>query len=260
MSYELVLSGALTGFLVGLTGVGGGALMTPVLLIFFQIPPLSAIGTDLWFSAITKIFAGNVGYKKNLIDWNILKYMWLGSISASALTLIFIRLYSIDEVYLVNLKLLVAIVVLFTAITMFFQKYFHLVGLKYRLTDVDHFKKLQKPLTIVAGSILGITVTLTSIGAGALGAVMLAYLYPIRLTAPKLIATDIVHAIPLALFAGIGHLIVGNVDFVLLLNLLLGSIPAVILGAHLSSKLPHMLLKKILATILLAIAIKLLLQ
>lgn len=110
---------------------------------------------------------------------------------------------------------------------------------------------------MLAGAILGVLVTLTSVGAGALGAVMLAYLYPLRLTPPRLIATDIVHAIPLALFAGTGHLLMGHVDFGLLGNLLLGSIPGVMLGAVLSSRLPHGLLRGALACVLLIVGVKL---
>ena len=119
------------------------------------------------------------------------------------------------------------------------------------------FKALQGPLTILAGAILGFLVSLTSVGAGARGAVFLSYLYPLRLTPPRLIATDIAHAIPLALFAGAGHLLIGNVDFGLLGTLLLGSIPAVIVGAMLSARLPHALLRGLLAVVLLAIGVNL---
>lgn len=114
------------------------------------------------------------------------------------------------------------------------------------------------PLTVLAGAVLGMLVTLTSVGAGALGAVFLTYLYPLRLTPPRLIATDSLHAIPLAIFAGSGHLLIGNVDFGLLGNLLLGSIPAVIVGAILSARLPYQLLRGALSIVLLSIGIKLL--
>jgi hypothetical protein len=117
---------------------------------------------------------------------------------------------------------------------------------------------MQAPLTVVAGGILGVLVTLTSIGVGALGAVFLVYLYPLRLTPAKLIATDIVHAIPVALVAGLGHLMIGNVDGMLLLTLLLGSIPGVILGAKLSARLPQMVLRYVLAAVLMLIGLKLL--
>ena len=112
-------------------------------------------------------------------------------------------------------------------------------------------------MTVAAGVVLGVLVTVTSVGAGALGAVFLIYLYPLRLTPPRLIATDIVHAIPLAMFAGTGHLLMGNVNFGLLANLLVGSIPAVIVGAMLSARLPHALLRGALALVLFAIGIKL---
>ncbi len=112
-------------------------------------------------------------------------------------------------------------------------------------------------LTVAAGALIGMLVTLTSVGAGALGAVFLTYLYPLRLTPPRLVATDIVHAIPLAMFAGAGHLMIGNIDLSLLGNLLIGSVPAVVLGAMLSARLPHALLRGLLAVVLLLIGTKL---
>lgn len=260
MDFLLIFSGALTGFLVGLTGVGGGALMTPLLLLFFGVAPMQAVGTDLWFAAITKIFGGRVHQKNGLIDWYVLKLMWLGSLSSSLLTIIFLKFYPLDDIWLTNLKSLIAIAVLITAIGIFFQKPLHQLGLKYRLADGEKFKAVQPALTIMSGAILGVLVTLTSVGAGALGAVMLAYLFPIRLTPPRLIATDIVHAIPLAFFAGFGHLLMGNVDFILLANLLVGSIPAIIVGAKISAKLPHYLLRILLGLILILIALKLLIS
>ena len=144
-----------------------------------------------------------------------------------------------------------------TALGMLFQKPLHALGRKLRTSDGEHFKAVQAPLTVLAGVVLGVLVTLTSVGAGALGVVFLAYLYPLRLTPPRLVATDIVHAIPLAIFAGMGHLLIGNVDFRLLGNLLLGSIPAVIVGSMLSARLPHALLRGVLSVVLLAIGVKL---
>jgi uncharacterized membrane protein YfcA len=134
----------------------------------------------------------------------------------------------------------------------------HAYGRKLRLTEANHFKAWQLPLTIVAGAVLGVLVSFTSIGAGALGAVFLTYLYPLRLTPSRLIAMDIVHAIPLAIFAGLGHLILGNVNFALLGNLLAGSVPGVILGAMLSSRLPDSLLRWVLGFVLFIVGGKLL--
>jgi uncharacterized membrane protein YfcA len=253
----LIAAGAATGLLVGLTGVGGGALMTPLLLLVFGVAPLTAIGTDLWFAAITKLFATRVHQGHGLIDWPVVRRLWLGSLAASAATLAFMKLYPVDQTAVALLKAAIAAAVVLTALGMLFQKPLHALGRTLRTSDGDNFKALQGPLTVVAGALLGILVTLTSVGAGALGAVFLSYLYPLRLTPPRLIATDIAHAIPLAMFAGAGHLLIGNVDFGLLGNLLLGSIPAVLLGAMLSARLPHALLRGMLAAVLLAIGVKL---
>jgi uncharacterized membrane protein YfcA len=253
----LVAAGAATGLLVGLTGVGGGALMTPLLLLVFGVAPLAAVGTDLWFAAITKTFATRVHHGHGLIDWSVVRRLWLGSLTASALTVAFMKLYPVDENAVGLLKGAIAVAVVLTALGLLLQKPLHALGRKFRTGNRERFKTLQGPLTILAGAILGLLVTLTSVGAGALGAVFLSYLYPLRLTPPRLIATDIAHAIPLAVFAGAGHLLIGNVDFGLLGNLLAGSVPAVIAGAMLSSRLPHALLRMLLAVVLMAIGVKL---
>lgn len=257
MDFMLVVAGAATGLLVGLTGVGGGALMTPLLLLIFGVAPLTAIGTDLWFAAITKMFASRVHHGHGLIDWQVVRRLWLGSLTASTLTLIWMKLHPVDQSAVALLKTSIAFAVLLTAMGIMFQKPLHALGQKLRTTDATHFKVWQPILTIAAGALLGVLVTLTSVGAGALGAVFLAYLYPFRLTPPRLIATDIAHAIPLAIFAGTGHLLMGGLDFGLLGNLLLGSIPAVIVGAMLSARLPHAFLRIALALVLTAIGFKL---
>lgn len=254
----MVAAGAATGLLVGLSGVGGGSLMTPLLLLVFGVAPLAAVGTDLWFAAITKLFATRVHHSHGLIDWQVVRRLWTGSLTASALTLVWMKLHPVDDSAVTLMKTAIAFAVMLTAFGILFQKPLHALGRRLRTTDGEHFKAWQGPLTVVAGALLGVLVTLTSVGAGALCAVFLAYLYPLRLTPPRLIATDIVHAIPLSIFAGMGHLLIGNVDFGLLGNLLLGSIPAVIIGAMLSVRLPHALLRGILAVILLLIASKLL--
>jgi uncharacterized membrane protein YfcA len=257
MDATLVAAGALTGFIVGLTGVGGGSLMTPMLLLIFGMAPLSAVGTDLWFAAITKLFAMRVHHSHGLVDWQVVKRLWSGSLTASALTLGWLKLHPLraDQINMVTLTIAGAIVI--TALGILFQKPLHALGRHFRTDRAEKFKALQAPLTVTAGVVLGILVTITSIGAGALGAVFLLYLYPLRLTPSRLIATDIVHAIPLAIVAGIGHLLMGNVSFILLGNLLLGSIPAVIVGAMLSARLPHVWLRVILSVILILIGVKL---
>ncbi|HXE48262.1 MAG TPA: sulfite exporter TauE/SafE family protein [Ramlibacter sp.] len=254
----LITAGAATGMLVGLTGVGGGAVMTPLLLLVFGVAPVSAIGTDLWFAAITKLVATRVHHGNGLIDWQVVRRLWAGSLPASVLTLAWMATAPIDASTAGFLKAMIAAALLLTSVAMLFQKQLHGLGRKLRLEQADQFKSLQGPLTMAAGALLGFLVTLTSIGAGALGVVFLAYLYPLRLTPARLIATDIVHAIPLAMFAGAGHLLMGNVDIALLGNLLIGSIPGVLAGALLSSRLPQVVLRRALSAILLFTGLKLL--
>lgn len=252
----LTLAGFLTGLLVGLTGVGGGALMTPILLLIFGISPVTAVGTDLWFAAITKLVATAMHRTTGLIDWQVVHRLWWGSLPAAAATIVLMKL-GLLSFHFESLKIAIAGAVMLTAVGMLFQKQLHGLGQRLRLTDATHFKAVQAPLTVVAGALLGVMVTVTSIGAGALGAVMMAYLYPLRLKPAKLIATDIVHAIPLAVFAGLGHLLIGHVDLELLAWLLTGSIPGVLLGSFVSSRLPQSLLRAALSAVLLAVGAKL---
>ncbi|QWC98979.1 sulfite exporter TauE/SafE family protein [Polynucleobacter paneuropaeus] len=253
----LILAGFLVGILVGLTGVGGGALMTPLLLLIFGVAPVTAIGTDLWFAAITKMAAGKMHHTKGLIDWQVLRYLWAGSLPAS-IVMILLMGGGFIALDVSVLRSAVAVAILITALSMLFHKQFHALGKHLRVNDTQHFKKLQPFLTVVAGAILGGLVTLTSIGAGAVGIVMLTYLYPLRLNPARLVATDIVHAIPLAIFAGMGHFFIGNIDFGLLVWLLIGSIPGVLIGATLSSKLPQNPLRIAIAIVLSLVALKLL--
>lgn len=254
----LATAGAFTGILVGLTGVGGGSLMTPILLLLFGTAPVTAVGTDLWFAAITKLAATRVHNGRGLIDWPIVRRLWLGSLPASALTMWWLSKSPMDAHSTDWLKAAIAVAILATALAMLFQRQLHELGRKLRVGDAEHFKAAQPGMTVLCGAALGFLVTLTSIGAGALGVVFLAYLYPLRLTPQRLIATDIVHAIPLAMFAGMGHLIAGNVDFNLLGNLLGGSLPGVLVGAVLSAKLPQVMLRRGLAVVLVVVGGKLL--
>ena len=252
----LIIAGALTGFAVGLTGVGGGSLMTPLLLLIFGVAPTTAVGTDLWFAALTKIVASPLHHSAGLIDWKVVRRLWLGSLPGSLIMVLLLKfgILSLTPAYL---QIGLAAAVALTSIGLVFQNHLHDLGKKLRLHEAEHFKAIQPGLTVLAGLCLGILVTSTSVGAGALGTVLLTYLYPLRLTPARLVATDIVHAIPLAIFAGMGHLFIGNVDFVLLGWLLLGSIPAVWVGAHVSMRLSHTVLRWALAIILALVALKL---
>lgn len=252
------IAGFGVGAVVGMTGVGGGALMTPILVLIFGTAPATAVGTDLWFAALTKLVGGAVHHKQGRVDLEVFKLLAMGSLPAAVLTLLWLQFS--HQAKLQNTVLMTALgsVLLLTALAMVFKKRAQTVGQKLREASPVDFKRWQPALTVVAGVILGVLVTLTSIGAGALGTVMLVYLYPYRMNPTRLVGTDIVHAIPLTIVAGTGHLIMGNVNLVLLGTLLLGSVPGIVAGSLLAGKLPESVLRYGIAVILTISALKLL--
>lgn len=251
------LAGALTGFVVGLTGVGGGALMTPILLIFFGVSPTTAIATDLWFAAITKLVGARVHHTNGNVDWQVTKRLWLGSLPMALLIVVIVSLGA--QVAKVDwLTKAIGIVVLITAIGLLIAPKLVAYARGRRIGQPERFKAVQPALTVMSGGVLGLCVALTSVGAGALGSVMLLYLYPLRMTPHRLVATDIVHAIPLAVVAGLGYLFAGMVDWWMLASLLVGSIPTVLLGSLLAGRIPGRAVQLALALVLLAAGVKVL--
>jgi hypothetical protein len=246
--------------MVGMTGVGGGALMTPILVLLFGVAPAAAVGTDLWFAAITKMAGGAMHHGHGGVDWQVLRRLSLGSLPAAAMTLAWLHFSGMGQVRQGMIMHALGWVLVLTALAMLFRKRTHAFGQTLREKAPEGFKQAQPILTVAAGALLGFLVTLTSVGAGALGTVMLLYLYPFRMTPGRLVGTDIVHAIPLTLLAGAGHLAMGNVDVSLLGMLLLGSIPGVLLGALVSTRVPQGVLRGAIATVLVAVASKLLLS
>jgi uncharacterized membrane protein YfcA len=255
-----VIAGFGVGAAVGMTGVGGGSLMTPILVLLFGFAPATAVGTDLWFAAITKMVGGTLHNQKGTVDWQVLRRMSMGSIPASILTLIWMDLTSRGQTSHGIIVHALGAVLLLSAIAMLARKKIQSLALRLRTTTAEAFKAAQPSLTVLAGVILGVVVPLTSVGAGALGTVMLLYLYPLRMNASRLAGTDIVHAIPLALIAGTGHLIMGNVDTKLLLNLLMGSIPGILIGTLIAAKSPDIYMRAVIAVILVGVSVKLLLS
>lgn len=251
------MAGAITGFVVGLTGVGGGALMTPILLIFFCVSPTTAIAADLWFAAITKLVGARVHHTNGNVDWQVAKRLWLGSLPMALLIVVVVSLGA--QVAKVGwLTKAIGVVVLITAIGLLIAPKLVTYARDRRLGEPERFKAIQPALTVVSGGVLGLCVALTSVGAGALGSVMLLYLYPLRMTPHRLVATDIVHAIPLAVVAGLGYLFAGMVDWWMLASLLLGSIPTVLAGSLMAGKIPGRWIQVALAVVLLAAGIKVL--
>ncbi|MBI4692524.1 MAG: sulfite exporter TauE/SafE family protein [Gammaproteobacteria bacterium] len=254
-------AGFLVGTLVGFTGVGGGALMTPILVLLFGVVPHTAVGTDLLMATITKTVGSSVHWSRGAVDWQVVRRLWLGSLPAAAATLVFLHHAETDSARVSAIILpMLGVALLLTSLGVLFKPALHRLGKHLRSHFTARFKRAQPALTVLAGAILGVLVTLTSVGAGALGTVMLVYLYPFRMHATKLVGTDIAHAVPLTLVAGLGHLALGNVDLALLAGLLAGSIPGIVLGALLSHRVDPGWVTKGIAVTLALIAAKLLLK
>ncbi len=254
------VAGFLVGVLVGFTGVGGGALMTPTLVLLFGMAPQVAIGTDLLFASVTKCFGTYVHGSRGSIDWQVLRRLAMGSLPAAVIALWTLRYLGPQQDVKDVLLFALGIALAMTSIALLFQPRLHRLGRNLRTTMPEGFKRAQPALTVACGAILGFLVTFTSVGAGALGMVMLVYLYPFRLTPAKLVGTDIAHAVPLTLVAGLGHWGLGNVNFGMLGMLLIGSIPGIIVGSRLSTRLNPKHVRSAIAIILAVIGAKLLLQ
>ena len=256
MDWAYTLSGLIVGFLIGLTGVGGGSLMTPLLVFLFGIPPVKAVGTDLLFAAITKIGGVWAHSRRKTIEWKILGLLAAGSIPASLVTSSVLHSIVVhkEEVNTIITTLLGTALIL-TSVALLFKKKFQQVGRRLGDNVFPTWSRWRGAVTVLTGVILGVLVTMTSVGAGALGAAMLFFLYP-GLPAARIVGTDIAHAVPLTAVAGLGHLQMGTVDFVLLGSLLLGSLPGIYLGSHLSTKVPEKVMRPILASMLMLIGVK----
>ncbi|MBP7370344.1 MAG: sulfite exporter TauE/SafE family protein [Arenimonas sp.] len=247
-----ILLGFLVGLIVGLVGVGGGSLMTPMLIFFFGIKPALAIGTDLLFAAITKSVGTIKHHQHTNIDWRITGLLSIGSLPAALLTLWWLNGANIDSdainQYMRStlgvMLILTAAAILFTQVLRKQRVIKHQHG--YHSEQVSH---TRKALTVILGIALGFVVTFSSIGAGAIGMVALYALYS-HSPVVRLVGSDIAHAVPLTLIAGIGHASIGSVDFNLLIVLLIGSIPGIWIGSHLSTKTSDRKLRFLLCVIL----------
>lgn len=256
MEIAYSFAGLVVGFVVGLTGIGGGALMTPILIVLFGIPPITAVSTDLLYAAITK-FGGTISYaRQKMVHWKIVLLLMAGSIPGSLLTLNYLQgLESLSSIeHLMNLSLGFSLVL--TSIAVFCRAQIRELADKCSDTQAAQVLLKWRPtLTVLAGLLLGGLVTLSSVGAGALGTAILIVMYP-RLSMPAIVGTDLVHAVVLTGVAGAGHYQMGNVDFNLLTHLLIGSLPGVFLGSQLGSRLSARLMQPIMGSILLAIGLR----
>lgn len=276
-----IVSGLLVGVLVGLTGVGGGSLMTPLLVFLFGFKPATAVGTDLLFAALTKTGGVWVHHTKHSsVDWRIVRWLSLGSLPFAVATLFVLNHFaSIGKETTSMITSTLGVALLLTAFSILVRSILIHRNQKnavnvVAIADVEEeteieleqdekideikrgrFNRWQIPATVLVGAVLGVLVTLTSVGAGALGTIVLLFLYPKMLTV-KVVGTDLAHAIPLTAVAGFGHWMLGNVDFILLGSLLIGSLPGIWVGSLLSAKLPERFLRPILAVLLVMIGLK----
>jgi uncharacterized membrane protein YfcA len=254
------LAGAFVGFMVGLTGVGGGSLMAPI-LILLGFSPAVAVGTDLWFACLTKTVGGIVHHHLGSPDWKTVVRLAAGSLPAAILTLWWLATFEQGHLESGLLMDLLGVALLATAALMVFR---NRIARPLRVAHVAIEQRMRKvrfsqiAMTVLGGAIVGALVTLTSVGAGALIAVMLALIYPVRLDAKSIVGTDIIHAIPLTLVAALGHSWLGNVDGWLLASLLVGSIPGIVVGSLIAGKLDDNLVRYALAVMLVFSAVKML--
>lgn len=258
MDWGFALAGFLVGTVIGLTGIGGGSLMTPLVVLLFGVQPSVAVGTNLWFATATKIVGSAQVHALGAVDWLVARRLWLGSLPACAITIYFLHDTSSSPAQDSSLIVALGIALLLAALAMLMKGIIHRYGTSQRLQTPAAFKRAQPPLTVLAGVLIGVFVTLTSVGAGTLCAAMLIYLYPLRMKSEVLVGTDIVHAVPLTLLAGLGHFALGNTDFFMLGAQLVGSIPGIVLGARLAHRLPDTLLRVGISIMLCLVAGKLL--
>ncbi len=249
-----VVAGFLVGGLVGVTGVGGGSLMTPILIVLFGVSPATAVGTDLLFAAATKSVGSVVHGFNHTIEWRVVRRLAAGSMPATALALLLLSWLHVSAGgagHLITAVLSVAL--LLTAVVLIAR---NRVSALYMQQLGDLSDRATGRLTIAMGAVLGILVTLSSVGAGAIGVTALVLLYP-RISAARIVGSDIAHAVPLTLIAGLGHGAMGSVDLMTLGSLLAGSFPGILVGSLISTRVPDTALRYVLAAVLIVVGGKL---
>ncbi len=249
-----VLSGFCVGVLVGMTGIGGGSLMTPLLILLFGIHPAAAVGTDLLFAASTKTVGTLVHGAARTIDWRLVGLLAVGSVPATVATLIVLSAFDLRGVMAQHIiTLTLGFVLLLTAM-------FLVAAKSVRARCADRMSKLDRRtvcrLTILLGVVMGVLVSATSVGAGAIGVSVLLLLHP-KMQVARIVGSDIAHAVPLTLVAGIGHWFLGSIQWSLLGTLLIGSLPGIVAGSYLAGRVPDGAMRIALALVLVLVAVRL---
>lgn len=248
LNLGFVVSGFLTGALVGMTGVGGGSLMTPMLVLLFGIEPTTAVGTDLLYASITKTAGTAVHGLGRTIQWRIVALLAMGSVPMAVFTLLLFSWFGPNTAAANRLITdILSVMLLLTALVLILRRQ---IISRYRRSFTAITPETTQRLTVIVGMTLGILVPLSSVGAGALGATALILLYP-DMPMARVVGSDIAHAVPLTLAAAIGHIILGSTNFAILGFLLAGSIPGIILGSYVAPRVPDSVLRYVLAGTLL---------
>src|SRR5689334_22164806 len=255
MDWLYPLSGFVVGAIVGLTGMGGGSLMTPLLILMFGVHPLTAVGTDLLYAALTKTAGTAIHSRKGNVDWRVAGVLAAGSLPATVFTiwaLSQLPQQSPTTATIISMSTGAALIV--AAMAMFFRRRIR----DYALARADNPRRSRYsgPITVIFGAMLGVLVSLCSVGAGALGVAVLFFLYP-RLPPVRIVGSDLAHAVPLTLAAGIGHWLIGSVDWHIVGALLLGSLPGISIGSYLAARVSDRILLPVLASILVLIGLRL---
>lgn len=248
------IAGFVIGILVGMTGVGGGSLMTPALILLFGIHPAVAVGTDLLHAAVTKTAGSLLHGLSGTVDWRVVRRLATGSIPVTVVTISALSAVDINGAAgreLVNAVLTVAL--LLTALALVFRER---IATRYATRFGALTPRRIAVLTVIVGGVLGAIVSISSVGAGAIGVTCLVLLYP-KLPMARIVGSDIAHAVPLTLAAGIGHWVLGSVDLSVFLFLILGSVPGILLGSYLAIRIPETALRLVLAAMLVLVATKL---
>jgi uncharacterized protein len=246
--------GFAVGLLVGLTGVGGGSLMTPILILLFGIHPATAVGTDLLYAAVTKTAGSMVHGYNRTVDWRVVRRLAAGSVPLTAVTMVALGYVDINGTAAREVTAGVLTVALFaTALTLVFRER---IVTRYAERVGALAPERIAALTVAVGAVLGILVSISSVGAGAIGVTALIVLYP-RLPTARIVGSDIAHAVPLTLVAGVGHWFLGSINLEVLVSLLVGSVPGILIGSYAAGRIPERVLRIALAAVLIVVAAKL---
>ena len=252
--FPYTVAGLVVGSLVGLTGVGGGSLMTPLLVLLFGVHPAAAVGTDLLYAGLTKISGSAVHHANGSVDWKVVRRLAMGSAPAALATLAMLSWFGVFSAKSSSLiSVILGYTLLLTATILLFRPW--LVAKTQPIFEKVSDRQIAV-LTVALGIALGVMVTMSSVGAGAIGVTALLMLYP-RMSTLQIVGSDIAHAVPLTLIAGTGHWMIGSVDWSMLISLLLGSIPGIMIASHFASRVPDRALRTVLALALILAGAKL---